>query len=210
MPNVGGWCGKNRTRLDTNATRKRDPALREGSDDPATTIAQRCKRNGWRRLRWVTVTAAIVFAALVMLDALAISYALAAFGNPDGGCVSRHARRRGNRSSGAARRRIRTRRRSARSRRDRPAGSGDRARSQWPGAHAQRPRARAGAGAAAGRAGVACVADAGTDRGDRAGLRDRRRAARRNIPSAFRSIAGSKPSSCRSSGSRIRAGPNWC
>ena len=38
------------------------------------------KRNGWRRLRWVTVTAAIVFAALVMLDALAISYALAAFG----------------------------------------------------------------------------------------------------------------------------------
>ena len=37
------------------------------------------KRNGWRRLRWVTVTAAIVFAALVMLDALAIGYALAAF-----------------------------------------------------------------------------------------------------------------------------------
>jgi two-component system, OmpR family, phosphate regulon sensor histidine kinase PhoR len=37
------------------------------------------RTSGWRRLRLVTVTAAIVFAGLVILDALAIGYAVAGF-----------------------------------------------------------------------------------------------------------------------------------
>ena len=37
------------------------------------------RRNGWRRLRWMIVTAAIVFAGLVVLDALPPGYAIAGF-----------------------------------------------------------------------------------------------------------------------------------
>jgi two-component system, OmpR family, phosphate regulon sensor histidine kinase PhoR len=44
------------------------------SEDRAT-----LRRSGWRRLRWLTVTAAIVFAGLVILNALAVGYAVAGF-----------------------------------------------------------------------------------------------------------------------------------